>query len=62
MGNARAARGVCEQDAPPEKKTYGKTTSQSTKSGAGEQFLLQPYEAEAPVNGVSFSQTPVGVT
>ena len=40
---------------PPEKKTLGKISFQSTKSGAGEQFLLQDCMAKAPIKGVCLS-------
>ena len=54
-----APSGVCEKNTPPEKNTCGKISFQSTKSGAGEQFLLQDCRARACAKGTLFSQTPV---
>ena len=47
------------KNTPPEKNTGGKTGFQSTKSGAGEQFLLLDFMAKARIKGVVVSQTPV---
>ena len=44
---------------PPENDTLGKVSLQSTKSGAGEQFLLLDCRAEARIKGSVCSQTPV---
>ena len=41
--------GVCENNTPPERRTDGKISFQSTKSGAGEQLLLQDCMAKAPI-------------
>ena len=46
--------GVCETNTPPEKKTLGKTSLQSAKSGAGEQFLPLDCRANAHIKGVVF--------
>ena len=51
--------GVCGKSTPPEKTTLGKMSFQSTKSGAGEQFLLQDCRAKAHVKGVCCLYTPV---
>ena len=53
--------GVCEKDASPENNTPRKIGFRSTKSGAGEQFLLKNRKAKARTPGVCFSQTPVCV-
>ena len=45
------ATGVCEQNIPPERDILRKTGFQSTKSWAGEQFLLQDYTAKAGMKG-----------
>ena len=50
--------GVCEKNTPPEKKTCEKIGFQSTKAGAGQQFLLLDCRARARIEGV-FVQTPV---
>ena len=54
--------GVCEKSTPPEKSTHRNTSFQSTKSGAGEQFLLLHCRARACAKGFVFLQTPVGVS
>ena len=46
--------GVCEKNTPPEKKTLGTISLQSTKSGAGEGFLLLGRMANARAKGVFF--------
>ena len=48
-----------EKNTPPEKKALGKIGFQSTKSGAGEQFLPLDCMATGRVKGMCFSQTPV---
>ena len=45
-----------KNDTPSEKKRRGKTGFQSTKAGAGEQFLLLDCRATARAEGVVFSQ------
>ena len=45
---------VCERNTPPEKTACEKTSLQSTKSGAGEQFLLLLCMARARLKGVLF--------
>ena len=56
MGMDRVCNGTgaCEKNAPPEKKTCGKISSRSTKSGAGEHFLLQDCRAQSAMNGMFF--------
>ena len=44
--------GVCEQKHPPEKSSHWNIGFQSTKSGAGEQFLLLDCRAMACTKGV----------
>ena len=44
---------------PPENTTHCNISFQSTKSGAGEQFLLLDCRARACAKGMFFSQTPV---
>ena len=51
---------VCEKNTPPEKNTLGEMSSENTKSGAGEEFMLLCCKERAFVKGVFFSQTPVG--
>ena len=53
--------GVCEKNTPPPKKTFGKTSFQSTKSGSGEQFLLLDSRAWACAKGVCLF-TDTGIT
>ena len=43
----RLHAGVCEKNTPPEKNTRWTTSFQSTKSGAGLQFLLWDCRARA---------------
>ena len=43
--------GACEKNTPPEKKTLWNIGSQSTKSGAGEQFWALDRMAKAWVKG-----------
>ena len=50
---------VSEKHTPLKKTTRGRTSSQSTQSGAGEQFLPLDIGANARRKGVVFSQTPV---
>ena len=47
------------KNTPPDEKTHGKISFQSTKSGAGEQFLLQDRRAKADTKAAPFSQTPI---
>ena len=47
------------KNTPPEKKTRGKISFKNTKSGAGEQFLLQDCKAKACRNVVLVHKTPV---
>ena len=47
-----------KKNTPREKKTCGTISFRSTKSGSGEQFLLQDCRAKAGTKGVLFSQTP----
>ena len=42
------------------RRTLGQIGFQSTKSGPGEQFLLEDCKAKAPAKGVLVSQTPLG--
>ena len=51
--------GVSEKESSREKKTLGKRSLQSAKSGAGEQLLPLDCRAEAGLKGVFCSQTPV---
>ena len=53
--------GVCEMNISPEKNARRKIGFGSTKSGAGQQFLLKDCKAMARPKGVCFSQTPVGI-
>ena len=55
--HGRAARSAVTT--MPEKNTCREKSFQSTKSGAGEQFLLLDFRAAAHPKGVFFSQTPV---
>ena len=50
---------VCGKKTPPEKKTIGKISLQSTKSGAGEQLLPLDCKARAHLEGMFVSWTPV---
>ena len=50
---------VSVKNTPPEKKTRGKNSFQSTKSGGGCQFLQLDCRARARTKGVFVSQTPV---
>ena len=52
---------VCEKNTPPEKKTCGKSSFQSTKSGAGEQFLPLDCFAKARAKGFFFTDTGIVV-
>ena len=47
------------KNTPPENKTLGNISFQSTKSGSGEQFLLQDCRAMADTKGLLVLQTPV---
>ena len=49
----------CGKNTPPEKKRVGQISLQHTKSGAGEQLLLQDCRAQSAIKGMFFSQTPV---
>ena len=49
--------GVCGQINPWEKNTHGNMSCQSTKSGAGLQFLLWDCRARACAKGVFFTDT-----
>ena len=44
--------GVCGKNTPEEKKTFGRTGFQSTKSERGEQCLSQDCGAKAPIKGM----------
>ena len=50
--------GVCEKNTPPDKKTGWNISFESTKSGAGLQFLLLGRMAKAHGKGVFLLQTP----
>ena len=51
--------GVYDKNTPPRKKTSRNIGFRSTKSGAGQQFLLRDCKARAHPKGVFISQTPV---
>ena len=57
-GQLGPAREDCEKTTPPDKKTLGSISLKSSRSGAGEQFLLLDCGAAAPMKG-GFFQTPV---
>ena len=46
--------GVCENNTPPERKILGNISLKDTKSGAGEEFMLQDCRARACSKGVFF--------
>ena len=46
--------GVCEKNTPPEHHTHWNRSLLSTKSGAGEQFLLWDCRAKSSMKGVLF--------
>ena len=48
---------VCTKSTPPEKKTGGKSIIENTRSGAGEQSLLQERRAKAHKRNVWFADT-----
>ena len=50
--------GVCEKNTPPEKKC-GQKSSQSTKSGAGAQFLPLDCRTKAHVKDVFFTDNSI---
>ena len=49
--------GICEKHIPLKKNSLGKISLQSTKSGAGGQFLLQDRTARARLEGGLFTDT-----
>ena len=50
--------GACEKSTPPEKNTLWRIGSQSTESGAGEQFLLNNLQGDSShERSVSFPGT-----
>ena len=51
--------GVCDKNTPPEKGTGRTIRLQSTKSEAGEQFLLLDCRAEARVKNMFFTDTGI---
>ena len=55
----RIYTGVCEKNTPRENDAHWNVSLQSTRSGAGEQFLLLDCRARACAEGLFFSQTPV---
>ena len=55
----RGPTGVCKKRTPPEKKTHGRISFESTKSGGEEQLMLLGCLAKACVKRVLCSQTPV---
>ena len=62
--NASSTRHLRKRDSlpdhcPPEKNTCEKTSLQSAKSGAGEQFPPLDCKAKAGAKGMFCSQTPV---
>ena len=57
VGSRYNAR-VCEQNISPERRTQRNISFQNTKSGAGEQFLLQDCRARACAKGVFFHRHP----
>ena len=58
-GPLKVPTGVCEKNTPREKNTHWNVSVQSTKSGAGLQFLLWDCRAEACAKGIICSQAPV---
>ena len=58
MRVGRLAIPVSEKNTPPEKRTPGKTSLRSTKSGAGQQIL--PLDCRAGACAKGFVQRPVG--
>ena len=59
IGRSFTPAGVCERNYPPDERTRRNISTQNTKSGAGEQFLLLGRDAKVRVKGVFCSQTYV---